>query len=229
MATIVPHNAVINQPHSREEEYHNGNLENQAKPEGERNERGNIGINCYLVHHVCRHLVSSEKTERNGKNHVVAQQHADNKQKVYCHGYLHTIAPLAFIQRRRNKSEKFKHDIGRSQKQGEQGGSREVRHKLRGQLRADELHMKLAHLHIQTHILAKPLDEAVSGKIKFARSEKDTESLLLEAKHEHCERSRNAKNAQQHAPQHFKMSAEGQFLIFFLAHRLPMLLFESAQ
>ena len=105
MLTILGQHVGCHDAHFSKEEGNDGQLEHHTHDERQRDKRGDIRIKRDIAHHLRRHAISAEETERDREQHEVGHQHAKQKQHINDSRHLHRVLTLVLIQGGRYEAE----------------------------------------------------------------------------------------------------------------------------
>lgn len=180
-----------------------GQLEHQTHEQCQRGEGGDIAVQRDGAVHPLGHAIRAQKPERDGKEHVVTHQHADNEQQVNDGHHPDGISPLVLIERRRDKAEQFIQYIRRRPQQSEVDGRGDVGHELARQVGGYQVHMVFAKAEVgKAHPPRRPLYPPVGHKVPLAGCQEQPPRDVLQAEHHHGQGPRHTEDAEHHAAQH---------------------------
>jgi len=185
-------------------------LENYAHHQCQRDECRDIRVERDVAYHLCRHTVSAEEAEGDGKQHEVAHQDAEQEEHVDDAGHLYGIAPLVLVEGGRYEAEQLIYNIRRSPEQPQIHGRRDMRHELARQVGGYHVHMELVEAKVNAYRLHSGFQPAVGTEVPLARCQQDLPGDVLETEHHRGRQPRHSENAEEHLAEHLQMSAKCQ-------------------
>ena len=134
MTAIAAEHTGTDNVHASQKVGHNGQLEGQAGHEGQGDEGLHVGIDGDHGVHLVGDAVGGQEAARDGKQHEIGEQEAQQEEDVGHKGEPTAIMVLAVTEGWGNEAEDLHGDKGRGEEQTEPEGGGDVGHELGGEL-----------------------------------------------------------------------------------------------